>query len=430
MSGSSGTTGPPTSAHHHDHLPGERRRGRLRRRARHRLGRVGRPVGLRPRPPYRARFTNPAPRPRRPALPGLGPRLRAPTPTEPYRRRDRPRRRRGDARGRGRRRPAPGSSSGCTMPRDPGTTSAAARHRGRRGPAARSSRSSRSSTTTSTRPGTASSASSPTTRCCSRSGSRPSPWADRAAAPGSRASATPGCPSTSPSRPTTPPRARLRARPRGRRLHRHGARDPARPRRPRLLRDQPGDAPTTRSSTWRSQQKSRPAADELDRYEQEVLAFFDQLLDGESVADERDEGPDPRALRGLARALGADDREARRGRRRADRLGPQPQPRPLAHGARSVWSPSGASSCLRSAEGEGLFLAGRRRLRDRDRHPRVLGDRASSASTPRTASAPRAGRRSRTGPRTSRACTTTRRRRSSCGSGSSSTASPSAPPSG
>ena len=58
--------------HLHDLLSRDRRRGRLRRRHRRRLGRMGRPVGLRPRPSCGA-VHGPAPGPRRPALPRLGP---------------------------------------------------------------------------------------------------------------------------------------------------------------------------------------------------------------------------------------------------------------------------------------------------------------------------------------------------------------------
>ena len=79
------------------------------------------------------------------------------------------------------------------------------------------------------------------------------------------------------------------------------------------------------------EQKADRPAGELTGYEQDVLAFFDQLLDGKTGGDERDEGSDPQALRGLARALGADDGEARRGRGGPAGLGSQPQLGALAH---------------------------------------------------------------------------------------------------
>ena len=50
--------------------------------------------------------------------------------------------------------------------------------------------------------------------------------------------------------------------------------------------------------------------------------------------DERDEGPDPRAQRHLARALGDDDHGARHRSTRPAQVGPQPQREALADGAR------------------------------------------------------------------------------------------------
>ena len=167
-----------------------------------------------------------------------------------------------------------------------------------------------------------------------RSRSSPGCWSD--CSPGSPASATPACPSTSRAARRRHPGGRLRARARGRPQHRHGARHPARPGRPRLLRDR-AQATTDEEKLdlSLSRRPNRPR-DELTVYEQDVLAFFDQLLDGETGRAQRDEGPDPRALGGLARALGADDREARRRRRGRARLGPQPQLGPLADRARDA----------------------------------------------------------------------------------------------
>ena len=139
---------------HDDLLPGPRRRRRLRRRARHRLGGLGRPVGLRPRPPDRE-LHQPGARPGDPLYRVWGhPRdVEGETARGDGGRRSRratSQRHSGRAAGDDAARPGPGRQPGRGSRRATGCR--------------RSSPRSRRSTTTSTRPGTRSSASSPTTR--------------------------------------------------------------------------------------------------------------------------------------------------------------------------------------------------------------------------------------------------------------------------
>ncbi len=63
--------------------------------------------------------------------------------------------------------------------------------------------------------------------------------------------------------------------------------------------------PRTRSSTSRSRRRADRPAGELTPYEQEVLAFFDQLLDGESVPMSEMKDKIPAALGDLARRAGS-----------------------------------------------------------------------------------------------------------------------------
>ncbi len=149
----------------------DRGRGRLRRRDRRRLGRVGRPMGLRPRRAA-GHVHGPAPGPRRPALPRLGSCFNeAPTPT-PSASTERP----SGARASRRSRPP---TSPTTRRSRCGSRFRARRGRTSAAPASTTARACRrssprrsSSTRTSVRPGLASSAGSRTTRCCCRSRSR------------------------------------------------------------------------------------------------------------------------------------------------------------------------------------------------------------------------------------------------------------------
>ena len=102
------------------------------------------------------------------------------------------------------------------------------------------------------------------------------------------------------------PRARLRTRPRGRRQRRHGAGDPARPRRPRLLR---GEDRRRREGEARPFSEGRiEAAIRQARAPREGgPELLRRAARGRHRGDERDEGPDSRAQRHLARALGDDD---------------------------------------------------------------------------------------------------------------------------
>ena len=102
--------------------------------------------------------------------------------------------------------------------------------------------------------------------CAARcSGSPRSPRCSSACSPCWPASATSAVPEYLPEPPDdAQPGARLRARPRGRRQHRHGARDAARPRRPRLLRDEPATTDDEKLDLALKQRPNRPAG-ELDR---------------------------------------------------------------------------------------------------------------------------------------------------------------------
>ena len=177
-----------------------------------------------------------------------------------------------------------------------------------------------------------------------------------------------------------------------------------------------------------AQKADRPAG-ELTPYEQDVLAFFDQLLDGKRVAlsEMKDEIPQhDEVWRGRWERMTEKLERGRGGR--AD-LGPQPQRAPLADGADRGGGRSPWSSCSRWRRARGGSSPDWSRSSAPSacsRSPRP----GSSASTRRTANGPSVGAPSPAGPRTSHASPTTRRRRSSCGSGSSSTGSPSAPPSG
>ena len=172
------------------------------------------------------------------------------------------------------------------------------------------------------------------------------------------------CPSTCPSRPTTPRRRWPTALANeGDDTDQHGARDPARPRRPRLLRHRPRRPPTRRSSTWRSQQKADRPAGELTAYEQAVLEFFDQLLDGEQVAisEMKDKVPKHSEVwRGRWERMTEklDD-----GRERRARLGPRPQLGALAGraGGRAACSRSSSSPTSRSTRSGSAAGGGRRR---------------------------------------------------------------------
>ena len=105
------------------------------------------------------------------------------------------------------------------------------------------------------------------------------------------------------------------------------------------------------------EQKAERPNEELTVYEQDVLAFFDQVLDGKRLALSDMKRSDPEALGGLARALGADDREARRGRRGHARLGSQPQLGPLADRARELGADRGGGP-VRARRGGAWFIAG------------------------------------------------------------------------
>ena len=253
--GSSGTTGADRrGAHLHDLLSRDRRRGRLRRRDRRRLGRLGRPVGLRPR---RA-AAPPSPTPR---LDPDDPLYRvwghvfneAPTPT-PSASTARPSAATASRRSKPPTCPTtPAVEMRVTLPRTPGRTSAARASSDGDGPAGDPRRGAgarrRLQRALANLQALGRGQRAAARRWASR---RSSSLAARAARACSRASTrpTPRVPPRAPRRRR--PRARLRARPRGRRQHRHGARDAARPRRPRLLRGELGDAPTRRSSTSRS----------------------------------------------------------------------------------------------------------------------------------------------------------------------------------
>ncbi len=216
----------------------------------------------------------------------------------PGRRRDRPRRRQGDARGRRRRlrdrrraagddaaRPGQGLSGGAGSRRGRGAAGDPRLRAGR-------------STDDFNSPWNRFKRFVGDTRAAARARDRGARLADRrCCSPGWRASATPGCPSTCPSRPTTPtPALAYGLAHEGGDSDRHGARDAARPRRPRLLRRPARRRPRRRSSTSRSKQRPDRPAEELTDYEQEVLALLRRAARRRAGRDERDEGRDPEAL--------------------------------------------------------------------------------------------------------------------------------------
>ena len=173
-------------------------------------------------------------------------------------------------------------------------------------------------------------------------------------------------------------------------------------------------------------QAERPTT-ELTAYEQEVLEFFDQLLDGKEVAlsDMKDKVPKHSDLwrgrweRMTEKIDAADDGQ----------IGWDRNFNPLRYGLIIVMVALQVIVALFHAaddDGSLIFPLGLAALTFFVLA--ALPTRGSSASIAPTWIAARAGELSRTGQRTSHASRTTHRRRLSCGSESSSTAWPSAPP--
>ena len=153
--------------------------------------------------------------------------------------------------------------------------------------------------------------------------------------------------------------ARLRPRARGRRLSQHGARDPARPRRPRLLLDLGGDDREGEARPRDPDQRQAPGEREPRALRDRGARVLRRAGRQEGARAEQDGRRDPAALGAVARALGADDREARRGREGRDQLGPQPE----------LVAPAGGPRGDRRVRLRGRLLARRRGLVALDREP-------------------------------------------------------------